>query len=104
MAITQEQVDEFNLRTLSNNVQSFMFRIEPKPGVLKFVTIHIGKTYKINRPGTKISGRIVRVLNFIYPLKTEINSTTPLGVEVLFLDRNTKGTYYDIGELEEISE
>ena len=104
MAITQEQVDEFKLRSTSNNIKSFMFKTEPKPGILKFVTIEIGKVYKINRPNTKINGRRVKVLNFIYPLKSEINSTEPLGVEVLFLDRNKKGTYYNVGELEKISE
>lgn len=102
MAITQEQVDEFNLRTLSNKVQSFMFKIEKVPGVLKFVTIEIGKKYRINRSDLKVKNRIFEVLNFIYPLKSNVETTDPIGIEMKFLDNNKKGTYYSIGDLEEV--
>lgn len=102
MSITQEQIEEFNLRTVSNEVKSFMFKIEKVPGVLKFVTIEIGKKYRINRSDLKVKNRIFEVLNFIYPLKSNVETTDPIGIEMKFLDNNKKGTYYSIGDLEEV--
>jgi hypothetical protein len=102
MSITQEQVEEYKLRTLSDKVKSFMFKVEKNPGVLKFITIEIGKKYRINRSDLKINNRIFEVLNFIYRLKSDIETSTPEGIEVKFLDNNKKGTYYDFGDLEEV--
>lgn len=102
MSITQEQIEEFNLRTVSNEVKSFMFKIEKVPGVLKFVTIEIGKKYRINRPDLKMKNKTFEVLNFIYPFRSNVEQTTPVGIEIKFLHNNKKGTYYNIGDLEEV--
>ncbi len=102
MAVTQEKIDELKLRSVSNEIKNYTFKVEPKPGIIRYIPIEIGKFYEIKNSEIKINGRILKVLNFIYPLKADVNSAVPLGIQVQFLDNNKKGTYYNISDLHEV--
>lgn len=89
-------------RIISDEKKSFRFKYEHKPGLIKYFTINLGKRYKIVSDTKKISGALLDVLSFIYKKDDEIETATPIGVQVKFLRNNSYGTYYDMFELVEI--
>lgn len=89
-------------RIISDEKKSFRFKYEHKPGLIKYFTINLGKRYKIVSDTKKISGAVVDVLAFIYRKEDDVETTTPIGVQVKFLRNNNLGTYYDMFELVEI--
>lgn len=104
----QEKIDMFNLRHQDKPSSKHTFKVEVRPGIVRYNTIEIGKKYKINKPGLKSAhNRVVEILNFAYKKKeggkeAVYDDAVPLGVVVKFTDRNVNGTYYDMLDLEEI--
>jgi hypothetical protein len=94
-------LDKLNRRFYSEDVKSFTFKHQYKPGLIKYYTIDLGKKYRIDSSSKKISGSLVEVLSFIYNQKENPKTATPLGVRVKFLRTNSIGTYYDMHELKE---
>jgi len=97
-------LDRLNRRFYSEDVKSFTFKHQYKPGLVSYFTIDIGKKYKINSNTKKINGFIVEVLAFIYNQGQNPINSTPIGVRVKFLRNNNTGSYYDLYELNEVLE
>jgi hypothetical protein len=97
-------LDRLNRRIISTKKKSFQFKNEYKPGLIKYFTIELGKKYKINSSTKRISGSVFEVTGFIYNKDDNQEVDTPLGVEVKFMKNNQTGTYYDLYELEEVTE
>lgn len=103
MKLTEDQIKDYNLRKSGANISSFMFRVEEKPGVVKYKTITLGKKYKINNPNNRgVNGKTIEVICFVYEYGDDINSSDPIGVGVKFLFNNKRGAYYDVIHMKEI--
>ena len=103
MKLNESQIKDYNLRKSGANISSFMFKVEEKPGVVKYTTISIGKKYRIENPKNKgVNGKIVEIICFVYNYGDDINSSDPIGVGVTFLFNNKRGTYYDVLHLKEV--
>ena len=103
MAFTKEQVENYRLRKGDVSTNSFMFRVEDKPGIVKYTTITVGKTYRVENPNNRgVNGKLVEVVCFVYDYSTDLTGKTPIGVGVNFLSNNKRGTYYDVLHLKEI--
>ena len=46
----QEKIEMFNLRKADHPISRHTFKVEIRPGVIRYNTIEIGKKYRINRP------------------------------------------------------
>lgn len=105
----KEKIDLFDLRVQENSISEYNFQIEEKPGILKYKKIKLGKKYVIKSDNKKkYSGRVLEVLSFIYKREEGgtdalYNNSVPMGVSVRFLDRNVKGSYYDVLDLVELN-
>jgi hypothetical protein len=101
---SQNTTQEIRRRVSSKFKESFQFKYEHKPGLIKYFTIDLGKKYKINSSTKRINGLVLEVVAFIYDISDDQEIATPLGVEVKFMKNNQAGTYYDLYELEETTE
>jgi hypothetical protein len=103
----EEKIELFNLRNQDQPVPSFTFKVEVRPGVIRYNTIEIGKKYKFVNPSRKaVHNRVVEILNFVYKKRKKeetYENDVPLGVVTRFLDRNVNGTYYDMLDLVEVN-
>lgn len=103
MKLTEDQIKDYNLRKSGAKINSFMFRVEEKPGIIEYKTIVIGKKYRIENPKNRgVNGKLVEVICFVYEYGNDINSSDPIGVGVNFLFNNKRGTYYDVIHMKEI--
>lgn len=105
----QEKIEMFNLRKADHPISRHTFKVEIRPGVIRYNTIEVGKKYRINRPGLKAAhNREVQIIDFAYKKKeggkdAVYDDAIPLGVVVKFTDRNVKGSYYDMLDLIEVN-
>jgi len=103
MKLTESQIKDYNLRKSSDNLSSFMFKVEEKPGLVKYTTISIGKKYRIeNKDNKGVNGKVIEVICFVYEYGDDVNTSDPIGVGVNFLFNKKRGTYYDVLHLKEI--
>jgi hypothetical protein len=100
---SQNTDQEIRRRVSSKFKESFQFKYEIKPGLIRYFTIDLGKKYKINSSTKRIDGSVLEVIAFIYDKSDDQKIATPLGVEVKFMKNNQSGTYYDLYELEEVT-
>lgn len=109
---TLEQCEEYDLREKSSTRKSYIFKYETSTGETKYKLIEIGKVYILNTPNFKKANKQVEIISFIYrkadtyfiedknlPYPEDI---APIGVEIKFLQNNKLGTYYNIGDLENL--
>jgi hypothetical protein len=103
----EEKIELFDLRSQDQPISKFTFKVEVRPGVVRYNTIEIGKKYKFVNPSRKsVHNRVVEIVNFAYKKRKKdetYENDVPLGVITRFLDRNVKGTYYDMLDLVEVN-
>ena len=101
--ITDEQVEEFDLRKSLEPIESYTFKQEDKPGIITYHDIELNKKYRINNPGHKgTHNQIVEVTSFLYKWNADEMAEQPLGVGIKFQKNNKNGTYYKISHLNPI--
>jgi len=101
--LTNEQIENLKIRKSKPDVGSYFFRVEEKPGVIKYYNIKVNKKYRIENPDHRgVNGQIVTVTSFLYKWKDDEKSTQPLGVGIRFAKNNKKSTYYKVQHLKEI--
>lgn len=101
--ITDEQVEEFDLRKSLGPIESYRFKQEDKPGIVTYHDIELNKKYRINNPGHKgTHNQIVEVTSFLYKWNSDEMVEQPLGVGIKFQKNNKSGTYYKISHLNPI--